>query len=84
MLVEVLSDGTEAFDRGEKATGYRGISTLRDLIFVSQVERRVEHFARQHDGSWLLREYRDDDEMPIATLDGALRLAELYLKVFDA
>jgi Uma2 family endonuclease len=84
VLVEVLSEGTEAFDRGEKATGYRGISTLRDLIFVSQVERRVEHFARQHDGSWLLREYRDDDEMPIATLGGALRLAELYLKVFDA
>lgn len=84
VLVEVLCEGTEAFDRGEKATGYRGISTLRDLIFVSQVERRVEHFARQHDGSWLLREYRDDDEMPIATLDGALRLAELYLKVFDA
>lgn len=84
VLVEVLPESTEAFDRGEKAAGYRGIATLRDLIFVSQVERHVEHFARQPDGSWLLRECRDDDEMPIATLGGALRLAELYLKVFDA
>ncbi|MFO0646515.1 MAG: Uma2 family endonuclease [Polyangiales bacterium] len=84
VLVEVLSEGTEAFDRGEKATGYRGISTLRDLIFVSQTEPYVEHFARQADGSWLLREYRNDDEVPVATLGGALRLSELYLKVFGA
>jgi len=83
VLVEVLSESTEAFDRGEKAAGYRGIATLRDSIFVSLLERHVEHRARQPDGSWLLRERRDD-EMPIATLDGALRLAEPYLKVFDA
>lgn len=83
VLVEVLSEGTEAFDRGEKAAGYRGIATLRDLLFVSQTERHVEHFARQADGSWVLREYRGEEQAPIATLGGALRLAELYLKVFD-
>lgn len=57
---------------------------MRDLTFVSQIERRVEHFALRPDGSWHLRESRDDDEMPIDTLCGALRLAALYLKVFDA
>lgn len=83
VLVEVLSESTEAFDRGEKATGYRGLSSLRDLIFASQTEAYVEHFARQPDGSWLLREYRGDAEVPIATLGGALSLAEIYLKVFE-
>ena len=84
VLVEVLSEGTEAFDRGEKAAGYRGVATLRDLIFVWQTERHVEHFARQSDGSWVLREYRGEERAPLATLGGELRLAELYLKVFDA
>jgi Uma2 family endonuclease len=82
VLVEVLSEGTEAFDRGEKATGYRGIPSLRDLLFVSQTEAYVEHYARQDDGSWRLREHRGDDEVPVAALGGAVRLAELYLKVF--
>jgi len=82
-LVEVLSDSTEAFDRGEKAMGYRGIPSLHDLLFVSQSEAYVEHYARQGDGSWVLREYRGDDEDPIPALGGTMRLAELYLKVFD-
>lgn len=82
VIVEVLSESTEAFDRGEKAMGYRGIPTLRDLLFVSQTERYVEHLARQGDGSWSLREYHGDARVPVAALDGALPLEELYLKVF--
>lgn len=81
VLVEVLSEGTEAFDRGEKAKGYRAIPTLRDLVFVSQDERSVEHYTRGDDGAWVLREYRGNDVVPMPTLGGALRLDEVYLKV---
>jgi len=81
LLVEVLSESTEAFDRGEKAMGYRGIASLRDLLFVSQTARYVEHFARQPDGAWTLREYRGDASVVLSTLGGALRLAEVYLSV---
>lgn len=84
VLVEVLSEGTEAFDRGEKAMGYRALPSLRDHLMVSQTERYLEHYARHPDGSWVLREYRGDAEVPLPTLGGALRLAEVYLKVFDA
>lgn len=82
LIVEVLSEGTEAFDRGEKAMGYRGIPTMRDLLLVSQTERYIEHYARQGDGAWVLREFRGGDEVPLATVGGALRLDEVYLKVF--
>lgn len=81
VLVEVLSEGTEAFDRGEKARGYRAIPSLRDLLFVSQTDRVVEHYTRGDDGAWVLREYRGSEEVPLATLGGALRLDEVYLKV---
>ena len=54
------------------------------MLFVWQTERHIEHFARQADGAWVLREYREKEHAPIATLGGALRLEEIYLKVFDA
>lgn len=42
LLLEVLSEGTESFDRGEKASGYRSIPSLQHHVLVSQTERHVE------------------------------------------
>jgi len=81
LLLEVLSESTESFDRGEKASGYRAIPSLQHHVLVSQTERHVEVFTRQTGGGWLLREYRGSEEAPIDALGGALRLDELYLKV---
>jgi Uma2 family endonuclease len=83
VILEVLSEGTEAFDRGDKASGYRALPSLRHHVLVSQVERRVEVFTRHSDEAWVLREYRGADEAALDALDGVLRLDELYLKVFD-
>ncbi len=81
VLLEVLSEGTERFDRGDKASGYRGIVSLRHHVLVSQTERCVEVFTRHAEGGWLLREYRGVEEAALEALDGALRLEEVYLKV---
>lgn len=62
VLLEVLSDSTERFDRGDKASGYRAIASLRHHLIVSQTERRVEVFTRHGEDAWLLREYRGADE----------------------
>jgi Uma2 family endonuclease len=83
VLLEVLSDSTERLDRGDKASGYRAIASLRHHLIVSQTERRVEVFTRHGEDAWLLREYRGADEAVLEALDGALRLDELYLKVLD-
>lgn len=55
VLVEVLSDSTEGYDRGKKFEHYRQIPTLRDYLLVSQKEPRIEAFARGEDGLWRLR-----------------------------
>lgn len=46
LLVEVLSDSTEAHDRGEKAAHYRRIPALREYVLISQRQRRVEVYRR--------------------------------------
>ncbi|WP_255542283.1 Uma2 family endonuclease [Azospirillum sp. INR13] len=42
LVVEVLSDSTEAIDRREKRTNYQKIPSLREIVLVSQTERLVE------------------------------------------
>src|SRR5881396_2105310 len=56
VVIEVLSDSTEAYDRGKKFEHYRQIPSCREFLLVSQREPRLEHFLRQPDGRWLLNE----------------------------
>ena len=52
LIVEVLSDSTEAKDRGEKFFSYQTLESLREYVLVSQHRAVVEQFIRQSDGSW--------------------------------
>ena len=54
VLVEVLSDSTEAYDRGEKFAYYRQISSLREYVLISQKSPAVERFLRNPDNTWTL------------------------------
>ena len=49
LLVEVLSESTEAYDRGKKFERYSSLSSLREYVLVSQSEPAVEVFFRDHD-----------------------------------
>lgn len=72
LIVEVLSETTEAFDRGRKFELYEGVATLRHYVLVSQGRRRVEHFARRDDGTWTRTVAGPGDRLrlgDLATLD---------------
>ncbi|MCA9685323.1 MAG: Uma2 family endonuclease, partial [Myxococcales bacterium] len=56
LIVEVLSDSTEAYDRGEKFSHYRRLPSLRAYVLVSQHEARLEAYIRNDDGAWVLSE----------------------------
>jgi Uma2 family endonuclease len=81
VLVEVLSESTERYDRGEKFESYRTIPSLRDYVLITQERALVEHFARQPDGSWLLREHRAGGAVELGSIGCALAVDELYRKV---
>jgi Uma2 family endonuclease len=54
LIVEVLSESTEAKDRGEKFTDYRHIPTLREYVLVAQDRASVERVVRQGESDlWL-------------------------------
>jgi Uma2 family endonuclease len=56
VLVEVLSDSSEAYDRGKKSEQYRSLSTLTDYLLIAQDRVLVEHHSRQPSERWLTRQ----------------------------
>jgi Uma2 family endonuclease len=82
LIVEVLSDSTEAYDRGEKFTRYRTIESLEEYVLVDQKSAHVEVFFRQNDGTWLLTPAAGvESTVHLRSLDVSLALAEVYAKV---
>ena len=81
VIMEILSDSTEAFDRGKKFAYYQTIPTLQEYILVSQKECRVEQYTRSGDG-WLYRSYKGADRiLKMESVNCELPLSEIYWEV---
>jgi Uma2 family endonuclease len=83
VIIEVLSESTEAFDRGEKFRRYQMWNpTLTDYLLVQQVAPVVEHFSRESDGSWSYRVYEGlDQSFVIKSINCELQLSDIYERV---
>lgn len=78
LLVEVTSDSTEEYDRGEKLDSYQRIPSLEAVVLVSHREQLIEVFERQSDSSWRRSEARTGAELRIAALGATLVVDEIY------
>lgn len=78
VIVEVLSDSSEAHDRGAKAASYRRIPSLREYVLVSQREPLVEVFRRTDAGTWELVEVRAGMRIELRSLDVVLDVDAIY------
>lgn len=81
LIVEVLSEGTKNFDRGEKFMRYRMVESLVDYVLIAQGELHVEHYRRQED-LWVLAETRDPEgRVVLESIGCELELAEIYDRI---
>ncbi len=82
VIVEVLSDSTQGYDRGGKFEQYRTLESFKEYLLISQDKPHVEHFVRQADNRWLLRETNKmEDSIELSSIDCTLPLVEIYDKV---
>ena len=82
LIVEVLSDSTEAYDRGGKFALYRRLPSLKEYLLVSQYRVAVEFFTRGTDDRWTLTDFSARDAtVTLSSIDCTLSLAEFYDKV---
>ena len=83
VIIEVLSDSTEVFDRNDKFTRYRMFNpTLSDYVLVSQDKPMVEHFVRQEDDNWkLFVSIGLDESFEIESVECRMKLSNIYDRV---
>ena len=78
VIVEVLSDSSEAYDRGEKFAHYRRIPSLREYVLVSQHTPRIEVHRRNELGRWELYEARPGESIELASVACELSVDDIY------
>lgn len=79
LIVEVLSESTEDYDRGKKFEYYRRAATLVEYVTVAQAAPHVEHHVRQADDRWMLEETdRLEDRLELSSIGCDVTLAEIY------
>lgn len=81
VIIEVLSESTEGYDRGLKFERYRRRPSLREYVLVSQERIVVERFSRQGE-HWLLTDAISlDDVIELSSIGCTLPLRDIYKKV---
>ena len=82
VIVEVLSPGTEAWDRGGKFERYQQMASLQEYVLIAQDRPRVERYARRGDGQWLLTVVTGlEGALSLPSIECELALADVYRKV---
>jgi Uma2 family endonuclease len=78
LIVEVLSDSTEAFDRGKKFADYRHLESLQEYVLISQDTMSVECFRHNEKGRWELYPYEKGEEVHLASVDFWCEIEAIY------
>lgn len=82
LIVEVLSESTKNYDRGEKFEFYRSLPSFQEYILVDQSRVHVEHCVRTADNKWLLSEFGSMDAILISvSISFQIELTTIYKKV---
>jgi Uma2 family endonuclease len=79
LIIEVLSDSTEAFDRGDKFNDYQAIENLQEYVLVNSKHQRVEVFRQNESRMWLYQSYSPmNPTIFLQSLDLTINFTDLY------
>jgi Uma2 family endonuclease len=82
VIIEVLSDSTRDYDRGQKFEFYRALPSLQEYLTVAQAYPHIEQWTRQQENSGVLTEFSDlNQSIHLPSIDCVLKLSEVYDKV---
>jgi Uma2 family endonuclease len=76
LIVKVLSDTTEAYDRGEKFYRYRCNPILQDYVLVGSKSIAIDLYRKNDAGEWMIVNYRSGDIVQLKSINLSFPLAE--------
>ncbi len=78
LIVEVLSESTESFDREGKFKHYRSIPSFQEYVLVSYREPLIESHVRNADGSWNTTFAGPGEALVLRSIDSRLDVDAIY------
>lgn len=82
VIIEVLSDSTEAYDRGDKFTAYKSIESFSEYLLIAQHRPHVTHYVKGANGGWSYEEINElDAAVHVHALGCELNLRDVYENV---
>ncbi|GGC01633.1 hypothetical protein GCM10011325_31000 [Dyadobacter sediminis] len=85
VIIEVLSESTAAYDRGEKFHFYRSIPSLSEYVLINSQSVAAEVFRKDEQGTWFLASeaYNSDESIRLQSVDLSLKLSDIYAETED-
>lgn len=82
LLIEILSPGTERYDRTGKFSIYKSIQSFQEYLLITVNKPVATQFTRQNDGSWLPNEVTGlEDSIYLYSINVPLQLKDVYQRV---
>lgn len=82
IIIEVLSESTQDYDRGGKFAAYRSIPEFREYVLIDQYTVHVEHYVKTADKRWSFAEYdAEDEKLVLSVLPFEISFSDLYDQV---
>ena len=78
LIVEVLSVGTEAFDRGSKFRMYRKTPALIDYLLVSSTGLEIDLYHKDEAGNWLILNYQEGNTIELQSINLSFPIEQVY------
>jgi Uma2 family endonuclease len=78
LIVEVLSDSTEAYDRGGKFRMYRNNPVLQDYLLVSTAKIEMDLYHKNDTGDWVIINYQVGDIVELKSIDLSFPIEQVY------
>ncbi len=78
LIVEVLSDSSEAHDRGAKFRLYRNNPVLQDYLLVSTARIEMDLYHKNDAGGWIIHNYQEGDTITLKSIDLSFPIEQVY------
>lgn len=79
MIAEVLSKSAKSYDRDEKFSAYRTISTVQEYLLIDQYTAHVEQYSKTDSHKWIFTEYDDEESyISFSSIPFRILLADIY------
>jgi Uma2 family endonuclease len=82
LVIEVLSPGTEAHDRGKKFAWYRACPSIQEYMLVASEYVEIQIYQREKNGLWLLKTFGAQETVELTRLGISFPVAAAYEDTF--